>query len=1199
MAKPLLSKAVVEMNSVKLAEIIKVKSRFGRSVNLERDFYSRVSLDGYVLTTTSRHSLGRLVNAFFDETAARAWTLTGPYGSGKSTFALFAAKVLDYKSPAESWQARELIKEKDLELWKKLFEVEVGLFNKEDSSPRMFPILISGARESLAKAILRGVKSALQNSPDAELQAVIKQVEVFEEAESVTGKQLVKLFGKITDVLKKTDPNLGLLVVIDELGKLLEFVALRPTESDIFLLQELAEATRNTETPFFLMTILHQAFERYAEKLGRREREEWMKVQGRFEDLAFQEPNEQVLHILQSAFEKDKSVPQVAAVNSYGNELANQAFNLGLGSNFRKKDIVKVLSDCLPLHPTVALSLGPIFHRFGQNERSLFAYLTSNETFGFQEFLDVTEWSANLQNFLDTTEWNENNRELVRLDRIYDYLISAMGSALYAGAESRKWAEIETALNRLTDASELEARLIKTIGLLNLLGGLGRLKSSREVLHFALSGDQTSEAEINEALEKLQSQSIITERRFNDTFAIWEGSDVNLDERYEEAKSKIDPTISLAENLKKNFHPHPLVAKRHSDETGTLRFFELTYADADDVKEVCELALTEADGRIVYALTGNQEEFNDLRKQIRKKAFDVSPRTVIAIPKNLSNLREAVFATSCWRWVQRNTPKLENDRAARTELAARLYHAEQSVLNWLNDLQSNTASENCVWFWQGEEMPLPTARSLQEFLSRVCDEVFPHTPVLLNELINRRSLSSAANGARKKLFEAMITNPTKEKLGIEKFPPELSMYFSLLLKTSMHREENGVWNFFPPNDEAEKGIRKVWQRIEEFLGETERARQTVSELFEILKAPPYGLKDGVLPILLGAVLMHYEAEVALYERGSFVAKLTVPIFERLCKSPDAFALQYCRISEVRTQVIEKLAVTLLPTNISEQKDRLDVLTLVRPLVVFSNGLDEFTKHTTRISQEAQRVRQAMISAREPDSLLFKQLPEAFGLLPFSESEDYTPEQVNDFCQSLRGSLSELKRAYEDLLDEIEKMLISGFALKESGEAMREELKNRVRLIADHTASAKLKSFVLRVNDDTLDFRAWLESLGALLVGKPLSHWHDADISRFEINLAEMVRSFTSLESLAFEVKNKDVDFAQDDVEFLRLSLTRLGEAEQERVLSISPKEKELLSAIEKSLESEFDKAGLNGNIEMRLTVLANLSWKLLQKSRQE
>lgn len=1175
------------MNSVKLAEVVKVKSRFGRSVNLERDFYRSVLLDGYVLTTTARYALNRIVEAFSSETAARAWTLTGPYGSGKSTFALFAAKILDYKSPTESWQARELIKVKDNELWNKLFAGEEGLFGQDDSSPRLFPILISGAREPLAKAILRGIKTALQNSSDTKLQIFIKEVGRLEKKESITGKQIVKMLGKIADVLAQSETNVGLLVVIDELGKLLEYAALRPAESDIFLLQELAEATRNSEKPFYLMTILHQAFERYAERLGRREREEWMKIQGRFEDLAFSEPNEQVLHILQSAFDREKNVPQAEAINKYGQKLAEKAFDLGFGGTIKKKDTIKILSDCFPLHPTVALSVGHIFRRFGQNERSLFAFLTSNETFGLQEFLE-------------TTEWNSENQEILRLDRLYDYLVSAMGSALNAGAESRKWAEIETSFERLTNASDLEARLIKTIGLLGLIGNLGKLKSSREVLHFAFGGARASESEIDEALEKLQNQSIITFRRFNDTFAIWEGSDVNLDERFREAQRNVDPTVSLAESLKKNFRPRPVVAKRHSDETGTLRFFEITYTDADDTKEICALDLSEADGRIIYALIANEEEFGDLQKQIENKVFDISSQTVIAIPRNLSNLREAVFATACWRWVQRNTPELENDRAARTELAARLFHAEQSVLSWLNDLQTGTGNENCVWFWQGEEINLPTVRSLQEFLSKICDTVFPHTPVLLNELINRRSLSSAATGARKQLFEAMIAKASTEQLGIEGFPPQLSIYYSLFQETTIHREENGVWGFFPPNETADKGIRAVWEGIEKFLEETEEnRRRVVSELFQILQSSPYGLKEGVLPIFLVAILLHYEAEVALYERGSFVAKLTVPIFERLCKLPETFELQFCRISEVRTQVIEKLAQTLLPENISSRRNRLDVLTLVRPLVVFSNELNEFTQYTTRVSKKARKVRQIITSAREPDSLLFKQLPEALGFPPFSEDVEHTPEQVNEFCQSLRVSLAELKRAYENLLDEIEKMLISGFALKESGEAIRTELNNRVRLIADHTASAKLKSFVLRVSDDSLDFRTWLESIGSLLAGKPLAMWRDDDISLFEINLAEMVRSFTSLETLAFEIKNKGVDFLQDGVEFLRLSLTRLGEAEQEKVLSISPKEKELLAAVEKSLEAEFKKAGLNGNIETRLTVLANLSWKLLQKSRND
>ena len=87
--------------------------------------------------------------------------------------------------------------------------------------------------------------------------------------------------------------------MIDELGKFLEYATQSPTRGDTFVLQSLAElADRSAKTPLFLMTILHQAFELYAERAGKSQREEWAKIQGRFEDVAFAEPTEQVLRLV-------------------------------------------------------------------------------------------------------------------------------------------------------------------------------------------------------------------------------------------------------------------------------------------------------------------------------------------------------------------------------------------------------------------------------------------------------------------------------------------------------------------------------------------------------------------------------------------------------------------------------------------------------------------------------------------------------------------------------------------------------------------------------------------------------------------------------------------------------------------------------------------------------------------------------------
>lgn len=97
-------------NLPKLSDVVKVESRFGRSVNLERDFYGQAALDGFILTTTGRTALHRFAESLNNAVAVRAWTLTGPFGSGKSAFALFLAKVLGFESSADVRTARELLK---------------------------------------------------------------------------------------------------------------------------------------------------------------------------------------------------------------------------------------------------------------------------------------------------------------------------------------------------------------------------------------------------------------------------------------------------------------------------------------------------------------------------------------------------------------------------------------------------------------------------------------------------------------------------------------------------------------------------------------------------------------------------------------------------------------------------------------------------------------------------------------------------------------------------------------------------------------------------------------------------------------------------------------------------------------------------------------------------------------------------------
>ncbi len=77
-----------------LSDSITVAGRYARSANLERDTAQLEPLDGYVVTARTLDVVERVVTAAASGLAGGAWSLTGPYGSGKSSLALLLDATL-------------------------------------------------------------------------------------------------------------------------------------------------------------------------------------------------------------------------------------------------------------------------------------------------------------------------------------------------------------------------------------------------------------------------------------------------------------------------------------------------------------------------------------------------------------------------------------------------------------------------------------------------------------------------------------------------------------------------------------------------------------------------------------------------------------------------------------------------------------------------------------------------------------------------------------------------------------------------------------------------------------------------------------------------------------------------------------------------------------------------------------------------
>jgi hypothetical protein len=471
--------------------------------------------------------------------------------------------------------------------------------------------------------------------------------------------------------------------------------------------------------------------------------------------------------------------------------------------------------------------------------------------------------------------------------------------------------------------------------------------------------------------------------------------------------------------------------------------------------------------------------------------------------------------------------------------------------------------------------------------------VYPSTPNWRNELINRRSLSSSAAAARRDLIAAMIDHPAEENLGMKGVPPERSIYETLLRLSRMHRKKGGEWGFHPPDAKDDPALGEVWKAVTKFLGETEANRLSVERLFGTLRRPPFGLKDGVLPILLATVLLHYDTEVALYEEGTFVPRLSDATFERIFRSPEKFELQRFRIAGPRLDVFQRYAA-LFNRGGAAAADSPDLLALVKPLVRTVKDLPEYVSKTRQMSRAAQAVLKAIREARQPDRLLFADLPAACEFDPFPATGAVNAADVGRYFEVLRAALAELQRAYPQLLAAVERLLVEALGQTGPVDKARKRIEHEARLVLNLAVDARLKGFLTRVIDDC-DATVWVESLATLLSGKPPAVWDDHDQAKFEVQLASAARTFQHFRVLAFEMERAGTTLLDGDPHMLRVSVTVPDAGEYERVVTVPT---DMLPAVERAkgeLRRVLAASDLHGRRDLSVAVLAQLTRQLLSE----
>ena len=197
---------------------ISINSSFQRSARIDNKV-SKDFLEHFIFHDTSKKVLNQIASSLINSNQS-GFTLTGPYGTGKSSLALFL-KALISKDAAIKKQAEKISEFNSKHMFSRVFLNKKSWFTLNVIGSKKDPI------ESIAEQIDQSVNEHwISKGIPASLKTKTKK--------TVAG--VIKSLKNLSIELHKKDH--GLILMVDEMGKFLDFAS--SVGSDLNLFQEIA-----------------------------------------------------------------------------------------------------------------------------------------------------------------------------------------------------------------------------------------------------------------------------------------------------------------------------------------------------------------------------------------------------------------------------------------------------------------------------------------------------------------------------------------------------------------------------------------------------------------------------------------------------------------------------------------------------------------------------------------------------------------------------------------------------------------------------------------------------------------------------------------------------------------------------------------------------------------------------------------------
>ncbi|MEE2025361.1 ATP-binding protein [Alkalimonas mucilaginosa] len=1011
----------------RLSDLVKVAPYYQRSVQLNEDIGRQDAIDGYICHETARivlHSMAQQVL----HTNQRAFTWTGPYGSGKSSLALVLSNALSHNQKAQVILRTDTIAEFS------------EAFPTSDKGWLIIPVV--GSRRSFITAISEAVEQASNQKCDSK-DSIFKLLKEL----SISGE------------------HDGVLLVIDEMGKFLE--AAQTTGDDVYFFQELAELCSRTPGNLITVGILHQSFKQYGkvQRLSESTQNEWAKVHGRYTDIPLISSTDEVIELLGNAIDSAITVSEPLkrqVVNPVAESIRSRRQGVST-------DIEGKLVNCWPLHPTTMLIIGPASKKqYSQNERSVFSFLGSSESFGFQEFLKTRQASA-FQSYTPADYW--------------DYLQANMEPAILASTDSHRWSIASNAVSKAEAiGTELHIAVVKNIAAIDLFKNGSGLAADIKVLKSLFS--EHEDERLKAVISELEAWKIIVHRKFNQAWSVFEGSDFDIEKAVAAEKASIVAVDT--QQLSNLARFRPVIAKKHLYDTGTLRWMGVSIAPQSDISSLLrnfKYSPNEFGQFIVLIDSTDNASVKSLIKGLKSE-------TVFAVgrPENadtISDLAKELLAYEA----AANRPELEGDNVARKEVHSRIV-----TVKTLLERQLSLALKNIEWHVAGNKSAIRTD-NLSRLASDLADEHFALAPKIFSELLNRDSLSSSSVSARRNLLYKMLSNIKDEDLGIDGYPAEKGLYLTTLKNTGLHRkiEAESDWGIAVPQNDA-KRLAPLWHATDDYI-KTNGDSAQAADIYEMWRKPPFGLKDGLMPILFWAYALSNTGRFAIYRDGTYLPTVGDIDIDYSLQNIKRIELRGVELTPTRLALLGSVANAL--DNCGITLEQADPLTAARKLVAIVYKLEPWARITRSISKEAIELRDLLLKASDPHKVIFYDLEQVFK----AKSEAGLEHKLVAVIQELTSAYSAMLQTFDELL-------------KQELDAKSDvQVRQRAKNLKGTAGDFFIEAFLARLA--TYDgAEPAIAGLMSLVSEKPLTDWTDKDVVQTRNQIIQLSGKFRELETIA-------------------------------------------------------------------------------------